>query len=158
MPPAEQLPADGHEIALTLAVPVVTLRTAMPGTSTAGCQWPAVRVITHTCVVPVESTNCPPAPHWPGAAHETVVTVARYRVGTGTCLAVSHRPLRSAAVNHCWRLPRFRYVPTATQTPVRAHEIDLTRASPCLLSASVPGTSIALPQRPLRSMTAKACG
>ena len=48
-------------------------------------------------------------------------------------------------------------MPVALQLPADAHDIESTSASPPTLSAPVPGTSCAVPQVPLVSLTTNAC-
>src|SRR5580700_8099197 len=98
----------------------------------------------------------------PGAAHATELTmppgVPRSREALpGTSSAVPQVPPVSSTTNDWVLKLESVYKPPALQLPVPVHEIELIWASPAVLSGPVPGTSAAVPQVPLVSLTTNAC-
>jgi hypothetical protein len=75
----------------------------------------------------------------------------------GTSLAWPQRPFRSLTTN-TWKCEEPSvYPPPAAQLPAELHDTEETWAAPPAFKVEEPGTSLARPQRPFRSLTTNAC-
>src|ERR1700691_5776656 len=73
MPPAPQLPGDGHDTALTSAYAPLFL-VGRPGRLVAACHLYPAWLTTKACCAPLRSVKSPPPVQLPAEAHDTALS------------------------------------------------------------------------------------